>query len=122
MIITIKQNEIIDAIKQYLRQSGISVADNTAVEMTSTRGADGVTATIDLGATKAEPNTGCGTDSSGSVLSISGEPEPEMPLAPGAGECGDCQYQGDCRHQAGEGLECSFGKRPYRFLRASLYG
>ena len=77
MIITIKQNEIIDAIKQYLRQSGISVADDTAVEMTSTRGADGVTATIDLGATKAEPNTGCGTDSSGSVLSISGEPEPE---------------------------------------------
>ena len=77
MIITIKQNEIIDAIKQYLRQSGISVADNTAVEMTSTRGADGVTATIDLGATKAEPNTGCGTDSSRSVLPVSGEPEPE---------------------------------------------
>ena len=77
MIITIKQNEIIDAIKQYLRQSGISVADDTAVEMTSTRGADGVTATIDLGATKAESDTGCGTDSSRSVLSVSGEPEPE---------------------------------------------
>ena len=77
MIITIKQNEIIDAIKQYLRQSGISVADNTAVEMTSTRGADGVTATIDLGATKAESDTGCGTDSSRSVLSVSGESEPE---------------------------------------------
>lgn len=77
MIITIKQNEIIDAIKQYLRQSGISVADNTAVEMTSTRGADGVTATIDLGATKAESDAGCGTDSSRSVLSVSGEPEPE---------------------------------------------
>ena len=77
MIITIKQNEIIDAIKQYLCQSGISVADNAVVEMTSTRGADGVTATIDLGATKAEPNTGCGTDSSRSVLSVSGEPEPE---------------------------------------------
>ena len=77
MIITIKQNEIIDAIKQYLRQSGISVADNTAVEMTSTRGADGVTATIDLGATKAESDTGCGTDSSRSVLPVSGESEPE---------------------------------------------
>ena len=77
MIITIKQNEIIDAIKQYLCQSGISVADNAAVEMTSTRGADGVTATIDLGATKAESDTGCGTDSSRSVLSVSGEPEPE---------------------------------------------
>ena len=77
MIITIKQNEIIDAIKQYLCQSGISVADNAAVEMTSTRGADGVTATIDLGATKTESDAGCGTDSSRSVLSVSGEPEPE---------------------------------------------
>lgn len=77
MIITIKQNEIIDAIKQYLCQSGISVADNTTVEMTSTRGADGVTATIDLGATKAESDTGCGFDSSRSVLSVSGEPEPK---------------------------------------------
>ena len=77
MIITIKQNEIIDAIKQYLCNSGISVADNATVEMTSTRGADGVTATIDLGATKAESDAGCGTDSSRSVLSVSGEPEPE---------------------------------------------
>ena len=77
MIITIKQNEIIDAIKQYLRQSGISVTDKTAVEMTSTRGADGVIATIDLGATKAESDTGCGSDSSRSVLPVSGEPEPE---------------------------------------------
>ena len=77
MIITIKQNEIIDAIKQYLCQSGISVADNAAVEMTSTRGADGVTATIDLGATKAESDTGCGSDSSRSVLPVSGESEPE---------------------------------------------
>lgn len=77
MIITIKQNEIIDAIKQYLCQSGISVAANTTVEMTSTRGADGVTATIDLGVTKAESDTGCGVDSSRSVLPVSGESEPE---------------------------------------------